>query len=566
MTRYFTDRKALLFLFLLLIVAAPVVEVRNTYIYYDMFNAVGEENYDRVLRLMLLGITLFVLHGLLRYWITVLRECLVSNARIKVKNDCINRLFQRSYHAFGQSDVGFYISEFTNDISLLEYQYFQAWFKVIENTATILIVGYAIIHLRRTVAIIIITGELLSICISLFAKKYSESVNNRFFDSLSRFTNALKDFFSCFFLYKNYGAEDNVLQRFHEINREVEKNKTDADITVNFVFTLSKLCTSFLKFTVVGLGVIYIVAFSGLFGEIYISYQFTGQIFTPTQNIIAGLNDINAVGGIVKRIKKLLHGTAERDFAAEQTGTAEEALHADQPISYRNVSLRKEEKSILEDVSLRFEPGKKYLIIGRNGAGKSSLLRLLKGYDEYEGQIMLGDTDIREMDSAALARSVIYINEQVSLFCDSVRNNITLYKDFSEDEIGTAVRMSGLSVPLDRTVSDGEINLSSGERRRIELARAYLSRAQTLIFDEAVSTLDIATSYHIEKAMLEMTDRTVIFVSHNFSGSLIRQYDSIILISDGKIAAQGTHDELLKRSEMYRNIIQIKSGKPVQAM
>jgi ATP-binding cassette subfamily C protein len=223
--------------------------------------------------------------------------------------------------------------------------------------------------------------------------------------------------------------------------------------------------------------------------------------------------------------------------------------------------LQKENKLILKNISLTFESGKKYLIIGRNGSGKSSFLRLLKGYDtEYTGNIFVNGLDLQNINSSSLAKSIIYINEQVSLFCDSVLNNITMYKDYSKEDIDDAIYMSGLKVPLDRIVSDGEINLSSGERRRIELARAYLSKAQMLIFDEAVSTLDIKTAYNIEKTMLDMKDRTVVFVSHNFSNSLIKKYDSIILISNGEIVDQGTHEQLMHSSEMYRNIIKIKSG------
>ena len=544
-------------LYFILVIITPIVEIRNTYVYYDMFNAVGEKNYKKVLFLMFIGILLFILHGLLRYWITVIRQTIISIARKRVKNDYIEKIFQNEYTSFSQSDIGMHISEFTNDVSLLEYKYFQSWLQVIENLFTIIAVGVAILQLRRVVALVIVIGEVVSVVICFFAKKYSASVNNRFFEKLGNFTNSLKDFFSCFFLYKNYGVEDNILNSFHKKNHEVEKAKTEADVTVNFIFTLSKLCTSFIKFIVVGLGVIYLVAFDGMFGEIYIAYQFTTQIFSPTQNIIAGLNNINSVFGIVMRIKKTIHSKTNRPTNSISTSMNDLVS----TIEFQNVSLKKGNKEILRDISLKFEPGKKYLLIGRNGSGKSSMLRLLKGYDnEYIGNILIGGVELRNIDSASMAKAIIYINEQVSLFCDTVKNNITMYRDYSDAEIDIAAKMSGLTVPLERVVTDGEINLSSGERRRIELARAYLCQAQMLVLDEAVSTLDVETAYNIEKTMLDMEDRTVVFVSHNFSSSLIRKYDSIILLSDGVVVDQGTHDQLIQRSEMYRNIVKIKSG------
>ena len=557
MAKYFLNKSSITVLYFILVIITPIVEIRNTYVYYDMFNAVGEKNYKKVLFLMFIGILLFILHGLLRYWITVIRQTIISIARKRVKNDYIEKIFQNEYTSFSQSDIGMHISEFTNDVSLLEYKYFQSWLQVIENLFTIIAVGVAILQLRRVVALVIVIGEVVSVVICFFAKKYSASVNNRFFEKLGNFTNSLKDFFSCFFLYKNYGVEDNILNSFHKKNHEVEKAKTEADVTVNFIFTLSKLCTSFIKFIVVGLGVIYLVAFDGMFGEIYIAYQFTTQIFSPTQNIIAGLNNINSVFGIVMRIKKTIHSKTNRPTNSISTSMNDLVS----TIEFQNVSLKKGNKEILRDISLKFEPGKKYLLIGRNGSGKSSMLRLLKGYDnEYIGNILIGGVELRNIDSASMAKAIIYINEQVSLFCDTVKNNITMYRDYSDAEIDIAAKMSGLTVPLERVVTDGEINLSSGERRRIELARAYLCQAQMLVLDEAVSTLDVETAYNIEKTMLDMEDRTVVFVSHNFSSSLIRKYDSIILLFDGVVVDQGTHDQLIQRSEMYRNIVKIKSG------
>lgn len=407
---------------------------------------------------------------------------------------------------------------------------------------------------------IIIIGELVSIGVCFLAKKYSVRINNRFFDGLANFTESLKDLFSCFFLFKNYGVESHIYENFRTKNDNVESLKTDADVTVNFVFTISKLCTSFLKFVVVGLGVIFLVAFNGTFAEIYISYQFTGQIFSPTQNVISRINDINSVSGLVKKFKKVLF--SKLSLQAEMHDDKQNDMNdISYPISFCDVSLEKENKKILNHIELTFEPKKKYLIIGRNGAGKSSMLRLLKGYDtEYTGKILIDGAEMKTYDSESLSKKIVYINEQVSLFCDSVLNNITMYKKYSDESISAAIKTAGLKVNLDRVISDGEVNLSSGERRRIELARAYLSNAPVLVFDEAISTLDIQTAYGIEKTMLEMEDRTIIFVSHNFSSSLIRKYDAIILLSDGEIVDVGTHEQLMDSSELYRNIIRIKSG------
>lgn len=561
--KYLLNKSFLTYGYIALILAAPAIEAANTYVYYDMFNAVGSDNLNLVLTLMLKAIICFVIGGLFRYWIGVMRQTIIFKARTQLKEDYLGKLFEQDFSTFSQDNIGVHISSLTNDISLLEYKYFTGTLMLVEAILSITVTGVAIftLGLRKTMVAIILIGEIVSIAVCFLAKKYSVRINNRFFDGLANFTESLKDFFSCFFLFKNYGVEDHIYENFRDKNNTVEGLKTDADVTVNFVFTLSKLCTSFLKFVVVGLGVIFLVALNGTFAEIYISYQFTGQIFSPTQNVITRINDINSVTGLVAKFKKILFGENEPQT---KTVSEQQSGHEDpiQSVSFCDVSLQKGSKTILKHIDLTFEPKKKYLIIGRNGSGKSSMLRLLKGYDtQYTGKIMIDGAEMQTYDSESLSKKIVYINEQVSLFCDSVFNNITMYKDYSEQAVNDATQAAGLKVNLDRIISDGEINLSSGERRRIELARAYLSNAPVLVLDEAVSTLDIQTAYDIEKTMLDMEDRTVIFVSHNFSSSLIKKYDAIILLSDGQIVDVGTHEQLLCSSALYRNIIEIKSGK-----
>ena len=113
---------------------------------------------------------------------------------------------------------------------------------------------------------------------------------------------------------------------------------------------------------------------------------------------------------------------------------------------------------------------------------------------------------------------------------------------------------------MNRMVNDEGKNISSGEQRRIEIARSLLHSAKVLIFDEVVSTLDIETAYGIEKLALGFEDKTVVFISHNFSGKLIREYDEILVMESGRLLAHGNYDELIKSCDYFRRICEIKFG------
>lgn len=190
------------------------------------------------------------------------------------------------------------------------------------------------------------------------------------------------------------------------------------------------------------------------------------------------------------------------------------------------------EKKIIDHFSFNFETEKKYLMIGLNGSGKSTLFRTLrKWFNNFSGSIFINDYDIKDIKNEDLSQYVSYLNENVSLFSDSVRDNITLFRNYSLYSFQTAIDAAQVNLNLDRVINDEGRNISSGEKRRIEIARSLLGTARVLIFDEVVSTLDIETAYEIEKMALDFDDKTVIFISHNFSGKLIHEYDEILVFN-----------------------------------
>ena len=149
----------------------------------------------------------------------------------------------------------------------------------------------------------------------------------------------------------------------------------------------------------------------------------------------------------------------------------------------------------------------------------------------------------------------------VSLFDDTVRNNILMYREVQEDVLESVVKDTGLSVALERKVGDEGADLSSGEKRRIEICRSLIDNPSIMIFDEVISTLDIETAYEIEKLIISLENRTVIMISNCFTGNILDCFDEIILMDSGKIREYGTHRELLEKSEEYSDLYNIRCGR-----
>lgn len=553
--KYISKCKLLIALYITLVIIVPIVGIQSTYSVYDMFDVAKEGNTHGILVLLIKIFVIYIVHGLLLHWTEITRAGIVRKVRTNLREDMFESIICASNAFFAKQDVGIHIASFSNDISILEYKYFEAGLTLLQYIISIITVSVAIVSLNSVLAVVVLCGELASVLICIIAKKRSEKKYNEFIEQLSNFTQKIKDYFAAFATIKNYSAENVIENRFEKINEDTENKKTEADFTVNFIDWLGKICNTFVKFTVVGLGMAFVLVGTFNFGTVYVAYQFTDQLIVPMHGLIRSINSVNSVKGVIKHISEI--------FVAckEETNHKNKLSGNKNSIVLQRVSVDKKNKKILSDVSFEFEPKKKYLIIGKNGSGKSTLLRLLKRSDEdYSGLITIGDYDIRELSSREIGTRVSYINEQVSLFCDTVKNNITLFRDCDETVLQEVINKVGLKVPLDRSIRDGELNVSSGESRRIELARALLNSADTIILDEATSTLDIVTAYEIEKTVLTMQDKTVIFVSHNFSGFLIDQYDAIILLDDGRIIDHGTHTELKARNAKYKNLLRIKNG------
>ncbi len=555
LVKYLIKRWPLLAVYLAVTIAAPIVNANAAYISGAMmdFASIGDANgFIRALGVFLIY---FFSHGALLFLVQTIRIRLISYCRRDLKQDMFCQIMSTDNAFFSKPDSGFHIAAFSNDITILETKYFEAWLAAIEGGLSVITAITAILLLNKVMTILIVVGEAFSLAMCVLVRRHSMLRHKIYIEKMAQFTQRIKDYFSCFQTIRNYSVEKQIKKRFSRMNQEMEEAKDEADMSLSFVNTLTMVCNSMIKFTLTGIGISLMLRGSMTIGLIYSAYRFTDQIVAPMHTLIMKINSIESVKSIVARIKRITNASR---IERNQKNIS---LKAPAEITLEDVQMVIGGKQVLDGITYTFEPGKKYLLIGRNGAGKSTLLKLLKrSHRDFSGSIRINGQDIGKYSYRSLAGIVSYINEAVSLVCDTVRQNITLYRDIPEERVQEVVRQVGLTVSLDRVVRDGERNLSSGETRRIEIARSLVNRSNVIIYDEAISTLDVQTAFAIEQTLLSLKDQTVLFVSHNFSSKLIDQYDQIILLDEGKICGSGTHAQLMATSAYYRNIMHIKNG------
>ena len=201
---------------------------------------------------------------------------------------------------------------------------------------------------------------------------------------------------------------------------------------------------------------------------------------------------------------------------------------------------------------MKFEKGKSYLIVGHSGCGKSTLINLLLGgYDNYEGSITIGGTELRQINKEVLYETVSSISQNNFIFDGTILDNITMFSDKEFSNLNLVLEQSGLrkviqEKGIDYICGENGIGLSGGERQRIAIARCLLISNPIVIMDEGTASLDIETAFSVENEILDIDGLTRIVISHRLYESLLKRYDEIIVLNNGNVVEHGDYSSLME--------------------
>lgn len=237
-------------------------------------------------------------------------------------------------------------------------------------------------------------------------------------------------------------------------------------------------------------------------------------------------------------------------------------------VEFQNISFRYQENEalIIENLSLRVKKGETVALVGMSGGGKSTLVSLLpRFYDVTDGRILLDGIDIRDYQAQSLREQIGMVLQDTFLFSNTVRENILIGKpDATEEEVINAAKAANahdfiVKLPngYDTKVGERGVKLSGGQKQRVSIARVFLKNPPLLILDEATSALDLESEHFIQEALEKLAnERTTFIIAHRLS--TITHADKIVLIEDGKVVEQGTHQELMEKKEHYYKLFQIQ--------
>lgn len=507
-----------------------------------------------LLRLLLLCCIVFPAIDLAALLGNRVKAVFIHRALAQYKSLAFHKLSQKSISAFSRENTGRYLSTLTNDVNTIEENYLNRSFEIPYYCAmfagtlammcwySLPLTGAAILLSVPPMASAVLMGRPLA------AKEKAVSDRNE------GFVAQIKDLLNGFAVLKSFKAEGEAQRIFSGANHSIEQTKQNRRWYEAIMTAVINFFSSILQFGIFFLGAYLAIRGDITAGTVLIFVNLCNGLTTPIQVVPQYWASRKAAAGLVEKLAEITEEHAARSGDAippelNRGVTLEHVTFGYQP-----------DQPVLKDLSLTLEPGKKYAVVGGSGSGKSTLLNLLMGAcDGYSGSIAIDGKELREVDPDSLYDLMSLIGQNVFLFDDTIRSNITMFRDFPDGQVAEAVRRSGLSELLERRGADyrcGEngAGLSGGERQRVSIARCLLRGTPVLLLDEATAALDNQTAFAVTDAILHLDGLTRLVVTHRLDEALMAQYDEILVLRDGQIQERGDYETLMAENGYFYSL------------
>lgn len=479
----------------------------------------------------------------------------ISRAMGQYSEYVFRELCKKGIVAFQGENTALYISALSNDTASIENNYLANIF-VIADQALLFAGALALMFwYSPLLTLISIALSALPLVSSLLTGNMVAKAEKTVSDKNSGYMGTLKDCLVGFSVIKAFRAEAQICRIYARKVGEVAEAKC-----VRRKLSILVQCLANLAGNIVQLGVFLIGAYLALRGRgissgtVLVFVQLLNFVITPIGAIPQAWAERKASRALIEKVASALAGSV-RDVGTETVETLEGG------IELKKLSFAYEaEKPVLKDISFTFEAGKRYALVGPSGSGKSTLLNLLMAsHGNYQGEILYDGTELRDIKGDSLYDLVSLIAQNVFVFNASIRDNITMFSDFPREDVDRAIALSGLSALIagrgeEYLCGENGSGLSGGEKQRIAIARSLLRKAGVLLVDEATAALDPRTAFQVSGAILDLGGLTRIVVTHSLDESLLRRYDCILTLKNGRIAEAGSFDELMEKKGYFYSL------------
>lgn len=484
----------------------------------------------------------------------VARPKYLYQAMLCYKQKIFCKMIDKNLSSFRKENISQYLSMYTNDAKMIEMYYFDSVLEMIDLTVSF--VGALLLMLWYS-PILTVFGLILSvlpIAASLpIANKMAEA-ERKVSDGNGEFVSIVRDILQGFPVIKSFQAEKEMKKNFFRENERMEHLKYQSRYIEESINLWGTAASVMMRLGIFLIGAWMSISGYGVTpGIVLVFLQLMNYVISPIERIPSILAKRKAAIGLIEKMLVSVQINQEK-MKENKIGMLKKG------ISLKDVSVSIGNKNVLHHLNFEFEIGKKYAVVGSSGAGKSTLINtIMGGFSPVQGAVLFDGIDSREIQPESLFQVMALVQQSVFVFRDTIRNNITLFKEFDEEKVKKAADQAGLRELIDKrglndSCGENGNKLSGGERQRIAIARALLRGSQVLLLDEATAALDNQTSYAVIDAVLSMKEMTEIIVTHRLEEKLLYQYDEILVMHAGEIVEKGTFQELMQKKGFFYSL------------
>ena len=555
LTKY---HKKSFYTFMIFNILVPLTNIAFAYSIKIIIDSGMSQNREALTQAILIGAIVIFIYASLNFISLRLRNKLVRQIMSRYKNKVFKSILDRDYREFSKEKSGKFISILTENIKKIEQDYLHQYFNISKNISLMIFSLLAMFIGNWFLTLLVIIASIIPMMTSGFIGQKSASLQNSSMIADQKYLAKVKDILAGFLVIKSFNVKDAIRQDYKNESEKLDEIyfiKGKFDVLSNVISQLSGM-------------IVFLVAFGGGMYLVFGGHTTIGSVTAIVQLVNFVVMPLNEIGMGMSKFREgqaTLNSFEVKDVIELQTGKTKE--YFDDVISFSNVdfSYPNAEEKIFNNLSLQIKKGEKIAIVGMSGSGKSTLLNLLlRFYDVTSGYISIDNQDLQAISAESLYNLMTIVQQDVYIFDDTLKANITLSQSFTEDDIKKAVQQSGLEsyileneLGLQTLCGENGSNLSGGERQRLSIARALIRKTPILLLDEATSSLDNKVTSEIENSILEIQDLTVLVVTHKLNKSMLKKYNRILFMKNGVIVEDGSFDNLMDRKGEFYKLVEL---------
>ena len=543
MKSYLKRNKLLLLLIFLIGIVVAFGTVYLAILLQDIVNIATEGDAEGFsMALLRAGIYLGLL-AICKYTYGILEKIIIKRITNQLRSDIFSSAMNKELCTYTEENAGEYISTLTNDLKIIEENYLLPLFKIVENIVLFIFALVTILQISPEVLITLIVCMVGMAGVSSLFGNILQKRQEFFSNQIGQYTVDIKDLLNGYELFKYYNETHHAIIEHDSFNSKLTRIKFRLDLGMAINQSTSDMLGLLTMFLVVVIGAYKVISGAVLVGTLVALVQLSNSFVNPIMEITMNIPKMQSTRKIMEKINKL---------CSQKNVEKTRLLSFREHIEYQDVWFSYDNQNYaLKGITLKFEKGKKYLILGKSGCGKSTLIGVLLGKCRpYNGIVRCDGNDLAEYEITDLCA---VIQQNVYILNRSIKENIELYRNFSDEEIKKVLLLCGFN---DLDIEKNSLDLSGGQKQRISMARALIRKKPILLIDEGTSAVDTITSNEIEAELLKEKNVTIITISHKMNPELMLKYDEIIYLEHGSIVEQGNYSELIKRKGKVYTVLQ----------